>query len=113
MNRLTARWVRKAEADVTGASELARAKLALNDLVCFRCQQAAEKYPSGGIPGDTRLIRVVFRFWTALRGFGDTTYDLLQPSKERLVPERSTRADFRCIALRLITRSHYGSFSRN
>jgi HEPN domain-containing protein len=44
MNRLTARWVRKAEADVTGANELARAKVALNDLVCFHCQQAAEKY---------------------------------------------------------------------
>jgi len=44
MRRVTARWVRKAEVDTTGASQLARAKPALNDLVCFHCQQAAEKY---------------------------------------------------------------------
>jgi HEPN domain-containing protein len=44
MHRLTARWVRKAEADASGAGELAQRKPPLNDLVCFHCQQAAEKY---------------------------------------------------------------------
>jgi HEPN domain-containing protein len=44
MLRLTARWVRKAEADVRGARKLAQDKVALHDLVCFHCQQAAEKY---------------------------------------------------------------------
>ena len=47
----------------------------------------------GGNSGDTHLIRVVFWFWTGLLRLEDTTYDLLQPSKERLVPERSTGAD--------------------
>jgi ubiquinone/menaquinone biosynthesis C-methylase UbiE len=47
----------------------------------------------GGNSGDTHLIRVVFWFWTGLLRFADTTYDLLQPSEERLVPERSTGAD--------------------
>lgn len=44
MKRVAARWVRKAEADVAGARELAHAKPALNDLICFHAQQAAEKY---------------------------------------------------------------------
>jgi HEPN domain-containing protein len=44
MKRLTARWVRKAEADEEGARRLARARPPLPDLVCFHCQQTAEKY---------------------------------------------------------------------
>ena len=44
MKRITARWVRKAEADAAGAQSLADIKPVLNDLVCFHCQQAAEKY---------------------------------------------------------------------
>src|ERR1700682_5121453 len=44
MKRMTAPWVRKAEADVRGAKRLASARPSLNDLVCFHCQQAAEKY---------------------------------------------------------------------
>ena len=44
MKRLTARWVRKADADEEGARRLARARPPLPDLVCFHCQQAAEKY---------------------------------------------------------------------
>ena len=35
---------RKAEADAAGARSLAAIKPVLNDLVCFHCQQAAEKY---------------------------------------------------------------------
>ena len=44
MKRLTAEWVRKAEADVVGARKLAVTKPPLHDLACFHCQQAAEKY---------------------------------------------------------------------
>ncbi len=44
MKRQTARWVRKAEADLVGARSLAATKLPLHDLICFHCQQAAEKY---------------------------------------------------------------------
>jgi HEPN domain-containing protein len=44
MRRLTARWVRKAEADLTGARSLARTGEAVNDIVCFHCQQSAEKH---------------------------------------------------------------------
>src|SRR5260370_15036763 len=44
MNRLTARWVRKAEADLIGARGLARLNQPVHDLICFHCQQSAEKY---------------------------------------------------------------------
>lgn len=44
MKRQTARWVRKAEEDWDGARALAAQKPPLRDLVCFHCQQAAEKY---------------------------------------------------------------------
>lgn len=45
MNPLTAEWVQKAEADYLGAVYLRRhRKIPLPDLVCFHCQQSAEKY---------------------------------------------------------------------
>ncbi len=44
MKRQTAKWVRKAEDDLIGARKLAAGKPSLHDLVCFHCQQSAEKY---------------------------------------------------------------------
>src|SRR5262249_24902670 len=44
MKRETGKWVRKAEADREGARRLADHTPPLRDLVCFHCQQAAEKY---------------------------------------------------------------------
>ena len=45
MQPLTAEWVGKAEADFQGAVALSRRrKNPLPDLVCFLCQQCAEKY---------------------------------------------------------------------
>lgn len=44
MKRETGRWVRKAEDDLTGANQLAQGHPLLNDLICFHCQQSAEKY---------------------------------------------------------------------
>jgi HEPN domain-containing protein len=45
MNPLTTEWVAKAEADYQGADALKRRrKNPLPDLVCFHCQQCAEKY---------------------------------------------------------------------
>jgi HEPN domain-containing protein len=44
MKRQTAAWIRKAEEDWQGACELAARNPPLRDLVCFHCQQAAEKY---------------------------------------------------------------------
>lgn len=44
MKKQTIRWVRKAEADLTGVRRLLQIKPPLRDLVCFHCQQAAEKY---------------------------------------------------------------------
>ncbi len=45
MNPLTGEWVAKAEADYDGAVALnRRRKNPLPDLVCFHCQQCAEKY---------------------------------------------------------------------
>ena len=45
MKRLTAEWVKKAEDDYAGAVALNRRRSSpLPDLVCFHCQQSAEKY---------------------------------------------------------------------
>ena len=44
MKRETGRWVRKAEADLEGANDLAQAVRPYHDLICFHCQQSAEKY---------------------------------------------------------------------
>jgi HEPN domain-containing protein len=43
MKAATREWVRKAEADYRGARSLARKRPPLHDLVCFHCQQCAEK----------------------------------------------------------------------
>jgi HEPN domain-containing protein len=48
MNLLTREWVTKAEADYAAATYLlARRGLALSDVICFHCQQCAEKYLKG------------------------------------------------------------------
>src|SRR5215813_10072203 len=44
MKSATREWVRKAEADYRGAQRLAGQTPPLHDLVCFHCQQCAEKY---------------------------------------------------------------------
>jgi HEPN domain-containing protein len=44
MKRLTAEWVKKAEADFVVAGLLARMKAVLHDRVCFYSQRAAEMY---------------------------------------------------------------------
>ena len=36
--------MRKAEDDIVGARSLEQSKPRLNDLICFHCQQSAEKY---------------------------------------------------------------------
>src|SRR6516165_8047493 len=47
MKKTTAGWVRKAEADHITARRSSRGKIALHDVVCFHCQQCAEKYLKG------------------------------------------------------------------
>lgn len=47
MKKTTREWVRKAEADLRGARELSLKIPPLHDLVCFHCQQGAEKYLKG------------------------------------------------------------------
>ena len=44
MQRQTARWVQKAEADWHAAQHLDAKTERLNDIICFHCQQAAEKF---------------------------------------------------------------------
>ncbi len=44
MKRLTEEWVRKGEADYVVATMTRREIPLLHDVVCFHCQQAAEKY---------------------------------------------------------------------
>ncbi len=44
MRRTTREWVQKAEVDYRGARQLATSRPPMHDLVCFHCQQSAEKY---------------------------------------------------------------------
>ena len=44
MTRLTAEWVKKAEADFLAVRKLSVGRPVLHDVVCFHGQQAAEKY---------------------------------------------------------------------
>jgi HEPN domain-containing protein len=44
MKRETAKWAQKAERDWEVAHKLAAEKPPPRDIVCFHCQQAAEKY---------------------------------------------------------------------
>ena len=47
MKRETALWIQKAEEDFNGARILARNRPPPRDLICFHCQQSAEKYLKG------------------------------------------------------------------
>jgi HEPN domain-containing protein len=53
MKRLTKEWVQKAESDFLAATKIAGLKLphheiaSLHEVVCFHCQQSAEKYLKG------------------------------------------------------------------
>ena len=44
MKKITAEWLRKAEADYRLAVKLSRGSEPFQDQLCFHCQQAAEKY---------------------------------------------------------------------
>jgi HEPN domain-containing protein len=44
MKKLVAEWVKKAEEDLAAVEVLGRRKPGLHDIVCFHCQQTAEKY---------------------------------------------------------------------
>ncbi len=47
MKKETREWLAKAEADFVVLPHIALAKTASNDILCFHCQQAVEKYPKG------------------------------------------------------------------
>src|SRR4051812_23293256 len=47
MKKRTAAWVKKAEDDHLVATILNRSRTPLHDIVCFHCQQCAEKYLKG------------------------------------------------------------------
>ena len=50
MKAATRDWIQKAEHDYLASVDLARRrKLPLHDMVCFHCQQAAEKYLKAGL----------------------------------------------------------------
>ncbi len=44
MKKIIKEWLEKADADLCGAERLVLDDPPLNDLACFHCQQAAEKY---------------------------------------------------------------------
>jgi HEPN domain-containing protein len=56
MKKLTREWVRKAEADYRGARRLVPSRPPVHDLVCFCCQQCAEKYLKGLLEEDGLIV---------------------------------------------------------
>jgi HEPN domain-containing protein len=56
MKRETAKWVRKAEQDWAVAHKLAEEAPPPRDVVCFHCQQAAEKYLKGLLQENGLLV---------------------------------------------------------
>src|SRR5271155_1908416 len=66
MKRMTREWVRKAEEDHKAAKQARRSKSPLHDIVCFHCQQCAEKYLKAlleelgaGIPKTHNLVALM------------------------------------------------------
>jgi HEPN domain-containing protein len=56
MKKSTGEWVRKAEADRVVAQKCSRNATPLHDIVCFHCQQSAEKYLKGLLEEQGLLI---------------------------------------------------------
>ena len=56
MKRQTAQWVRKAEQDWEVAHKLAGESPPPQDVVCFHCQQAAEKYLKALLQESGRMV---------------------------------------------------------
>jgi HEPN domain-containing protein len=67
---MTREWVKKAEHDYVAARQLGRRKVPFHEIVCFHCQQCAEKYLKGlmeelGLP--VPKIHFLDRLLTALK----------------------------------------------
>ena len=80
MKRETAKWVLKAEEDWEGAHRLAGEKKPLRDLVCFHCQQAAEKYLKALLQENGAVVPKTHNL--------DDLLDLLLPHEATLAPLR-------------------------
>ncbi len=102
MNRLTREWVRKAEADYSGASQLQNSPQPVHDLVCFHCQQLVEKYmkalleESGtGVPRTHDLDRLLLLLQSAFPSLSKLKRGLLFLSRHavdtRYPGENATR----------------------
>jgi HEPN domain-containing protein len=114
MKRQTARWVRKAEDDIEGARDLAARKPPLRDLVCFHCQQAAEKYlkaflQEAGVPVPRthdldRLLNLVVAHDSTLQRLERGLNSLSRYAVDYLYPILRTRARQMQSALRLAER---------
>ena len=101
MKRLTAQWVRKAEDDIVGARSLEQSKPPLNDLICFHCQQSAEKYLKALVQesGSRSATHILTTCSTSDFSFRATR------RSERFVAARLSHAITRSIiAIRAITR---------
>jgi HEPN domain-containing protein len=80
MKRETAQWVRKAEQDWEVAHKLADENLPPRDIVCFLCQQAAEKYLKAILQESGRVVPRTHDLVNVL--------NLLLPGNATLVPLR-------------------------
>jgi len=80
MKKLTAEWVRKAEADFEAANTIAKLDPSLRDPLCFHCQQTVEKYLKALlqewgqiVPRThdlTNLLNRLLKLDKSLKGFG-------------------------------------------
>jgi HEPN domain-containing protein len=86
MTPMTREWLRKADADLRTARRLIGLRPADHDVVCFHCQQAAEKYLKGLLHEGGSVV--------------PRTHDLIQ-LPALLVPRHPTLGPFRRILSRL------------
>lgn len=96
MHRLTAEWVRKAEADHIAALALTREGAQVHDAICFHCQQCAEKYlkavlhnlslPTPRTHDLNALLKMLMGHYPSLKSMGRGLHFLTQFAVETRYP---------------------------
>lgn len=114
MQKLTAEWVHKAEADWLAAHRLDEEQPRLNDAICFHAQQAAEKYlkallqelglPVPRIHDLEKLLDLLLPHDSPLRGLRRSSVFLSQFAVDYRYPGESAKTRQAKAALRSVNR---------
>ena len=103
MKPLTAEWVQKAESDYRAAAQLRRHEPALTNIICFHCQQCAEKYLKARLqeadlafpktPSLTALLNLVLPVEPLWEAFRDSARALSRYGVETRYPGEDVSAE--------------------